>query len=332
MPVGLIQANVRIAVRAPLVVRQKLLLQAKTLFLGFFGLLFLLLVSTSAAGAEEVSFPVIARLDTKDPVFKQYTADVELARRGIYGKNQDSDELAGILHIYLYHSAADEDLFRLAARCNVPYSALATLNRIGHPSLFKGGGLLLPSVPGLFLAETPNGDFEQLIAASRTLEGGTIITVPGKGRYYFLPGEDFHPVERAFFLNTGFNFPLKNYRLTSSYGMRASPINGKLQRHNGLDLAAPAGTEVYAARAGRVVKTGTDPVYGNYILIAHEDDWVSLYGHLSAFLVEANSHVTRSSPIGKVGSTGQSTGPHLHFEIRKNGAALDPGKMLYRNL
>jgi murein DD-endopeptidase MepM/ murein hydrolase activator NlpD len=80
-----------------------------------------------------------------------------------------------------------------------------------------------------------------------------------------------------------------------------------------------------------VVKTGNDPVYGNYILIAHEEDWVSLYGHLSAFLTSANSYVTRSSPIAKVGSTGQSTGPHLHFELRKNGTALDPGKMLYRN-
>lgn len=328
----MILTSVRIAALAPVVVRQKLSLKAKTKKFGSFGLLFLLIVCGKAAGREDASFPVIARLDSKDPVFKQYAADVELARRSLYGKNQGSEELAGILHIYLYNCGADEDIFRLSARCNVPYAALATLNRIGHPSLFKGGNVLLPSVPGLFLAETPASDFEQLIAASRTMENGTVITVPGQGRFFFLPGGDFHPIERNFFLNTGFHFPLKNYRVSSSYGMRANPFTGKPQRHNGLDLAAPAGTEVYAARAGRVIKTGSDPVYGNFILIAHEDDWVSLYGHLSAFLVSANSYVTRSSPIGKVGSTGQSTGPHLHFELRKDGTALDPGKMLYRNL
>jgi len=288
-----------------------------------------------AGGLSRETLPVIARLDAKDPMFKQYQADVELARRRLSGQNHTKEQLAEILQLYSYESKGDEDIFRLAARCNVPYSTLATLNRVSHPSLFRGGAVLLPSVPGMFLPETPKGDLEQLLALGRGPEDGIIITVPGQGRFLFLPGfnppADFSPTERSFFLNSGFSFPLRNYRISSPFGTRPNPFTGKPQRHNGVDLAAPTGTEVYPARAGRVSEMGTDPVFGNYIIIAHEDNWVSLYGHLSSFSTTRGANVSRTTVIGKVGSTGQSTGPHLHFELRKSGTALDPGKLLFKN-
>jgi murein DD-endopeptidase MepM/ murein hydrolase activator NlpD len=96
-------------------------------------------------------------------------------------------------------------------------------------------------------------------------------------------------------------------------------------------MAAPAGTEVYAAREGIVTESGADPVYGNYLVIAHEDKWASLYGHLSSIAVNLHSRVRQDTVIGRVGSTGLSTGPHLHFELRKNGTALDPGRLLFKN-
>jgi murein DD-endopeptidase MepM/ murein hydrolase activator NlpD len=172
-----------------------------------------------------------------------------------------------------------------------------------------------------------------LLASARDTGGGIIITVDRlekPERYIFLPGEDFKPTERTYFLNTGFRFPLQNYRITSTFGMRPSPFTGKLQNHQGLDLAAPQGTNVYAAREGRVSETGSDFVYGNYVIIAHADGWASLYGHLSAVTVSLQDKVGRDTVIGRVGTTGQSTGPHLHFEIRKNGQALDPGKLLFK--
>ncbi|MDR2471041.1 MAG: M23 family metallopeptidase [Treponema sp.] len=301
----------------------------------FPALLFLFLWGTSTAQETPSFFPFIERLDPRDPVFKQYLEDVDQSRRllfGSRGRRQEPRELAESLRIYAYALPEQEDILRIAARCNIPYSALATLNGVRHPSQWKAP-VLLPSMPGIFIAETPQGDLEQLMAASRNTEDGAAVTLPGSGggrRLLFFPGDDFSPTERSYFLNTGFHFPLRTYRVSSPFGIRPSPFTGKPQNHRGLDLAAPLGTEVYAAKEGVVAELGADPVYGNYIVIAHGDNWTSLYGHLSSFSVSLHSAVARDSVIGRVGSTGQSTGPHLHFELKKNGAAQDPSKLLFR--
>ena len=305
---------------------------SKAFFCIFLPLIFLqITVFCEIVEAQNV-FPVIENLDTRDTVFKQYLADVETARRRLYGQNQNREAIDSLLQIYSYIPKQDEDIFRLSARCNVPYAALATLNRINHPEPFSGP-VLLPTVPGLYIPESPENDLERILSLSREMEGGTIITIRDGDnlfRYLFFPGADFNPTERSFFLNRGFRFPLRNYRISSSFGMRANPFTGRPHFHNGVDLAAPAGTDVYAAREGRVAETGNDAVFGNYIIVAHDDNWVSLYGHLSAFSTSSRSYVTSNTIIGKVGSTGQSTGPHLHFELRKNGTALDPTKLLFR--
>jgi murein DD-endopeptidase MepM/ murein hydrolase activator NlpD len=290
---------------------------------------FLFLAGLSAWGGD---FPVIARLDSRDPVFRQYVEAVDLSRRLIYGKKEEPRNLAESLRIYAYTLAENDDILGLAARCNIPYAGIATLNRVSHPSSMPKT-VLLPSVPGIFIPEAPSNDLEQLMASSRGPADGVLITVERNGKaeqYLFLPGEDFSPTERTYFFNTGFRFPLREYRITSTFGLRPSPFTGKIQNHRGLDLAAPMGANVYAAREGKVTEIGADPVYGNYIVVAHDDNWVSLYGHLSAVTAVNGSRVSRDSVIGKVGSTGQSTGPHLHFEIRKNGQALDPGKLLFK--
>ncbi|HCC38083.1 MAG TPA: peptidase M23, partial [Treponema sp.] len=90
------------------------------------------------------------------------------------------------------------------------------------------------------------------------------------------------------------------------------------------------GTEVFAAGDGIVTETGEDAVYGKYIVIKHGEKWASLYGHLQKIEITLRSFVESGTLIGRVGSTGQSTGPHLHFELRENGRALDPGKYLFQ--
>jgi hypothetical protein len=286
-----------------------------------------------AEAQETGPFPVIQTLAARDPVFQQYVADVDLARRSIFGQNRKTGVITDYFRVYAYTPPpGDEDIFRLSARCNIPYAALATLNRISHPDMLKGQ-ILLPSVPGIFIPESPSNDLERLIAGSRNMEGEilTIRTKTGTERFLFFPGADFSPTERSYFLNEGFRFPLRSYRITSPFGIRPSPFTGKPQRHNGLDLAAPLGTDVYAARGGTVTESGNDPVYGLYVVIAHDDNWVSLYGHLSSIIAVSGAKIGRDTVIGKVGSTGQSTGPHLHFELRKNGAAQDPTKLLFKN-
>jgi hypothetical protein len=282
---------------------------------------------------EEAAFPVITRLDATDTAFRQYTEDVTASRRRIHNRERNGEtpgSLAETLTVYAYKPGPRDDAFSLAARCNVPVSTLATLNRMSHPENFAGApSLFLPSVPGIFIPENPETDLEFLLFAGRTEQGGVPVNIPGEGRFLFIPGADFSPTELAFFLNTGFRYPLRNYRLSSPFGLRRNPVTGNLVVHQGLDLAAREGTEVYAVRDGEVVELGTDPIYGNYLIIRHGETWASLYGHLSRFETALRSRVRSGTLIGRVGSTGQSTGPHLHFELRQNGIAQDPGRLLF---
>jgi murein DD-endopeptidase MepM/ murein hydrolase activator NlpD len=187
-------------------------------------------------------------------------------------------------------------------------------------------------MPGLCIPLNAESDLERLLAASRNGEGFS-LTVRRNGKsegFRFIPDGEFSATERSFFLTEGFRFPLLTYRITSTFGPRINPVTGNLRNHQGLDLAAPTGTEVYAARDGVVAELGDDPVYGKYLIIRHGDNWASLYGHLSEITVGLQRSVRSGSLIGKVGSTGQSTGPHLHFELRQYGRAQDPGKLLFR--
>jgi murein DD-endopeptidase MepM/ murein hydrolase activator NlpD len=281
-------------------------------------------------------------MDPSDLVFRQYREDVDEARRRLFTREPDSEGFDGaeLLTVYAYTPGESDDLFSLAARCSIPYAALVTLNRLSAPGKLEAAGLLfLPSTPGLFIPENPESDLEQLLYSTRPDNGtgrfqeGVPLSFIRDGvteRYHFIPGADFSPTERAFFLNPGFfRYPLRSYRLTSTYGPRVNPVTGNLRLHSGLDLAAPEGTEVYAARDGIVAEMGTDPVFGNFIVLQHGENWASLYGHLSKFETVLRSNVRSGTLIGRVGSTGQSTGPHLHFEIRQNGRAQNPGRYLF---
>ena len=118
--------------------------------------------------------------------------------------------------------------------------------------------------------------------------------------------------------------PLENYRVTSRFGYRIHPISGNTTFHYGADLAAVSGTKVCSVADGTVSETGYGSINGNYIKIAHADGYVSHYTHLHSIHVKKGEKVGRGEYIGTVGSTGYSTGPHLHFELRRNGSVLDP--------
>ena len=131
-------------------------------------------------------------------------------------------------------------------------------------------------------------------------------------------------MERAYFLRILFRFPVRSGALSSGYGQRRDPFDGHPRFHGGIDIAAPAGIEVLAARGGEVLAAGTDPVLGNFVQLLHEGGYVTLYGHLALVRVALKQKVTSGMIIGAVGSTGQSTGPHLHFAIRRQGSSRDP--------
>ncbi len=118
--------------------------------------------------------------------------------------------------------------------------------------------------------------------------------------------------------------PLEGAQLTSNYGMRTHPVLGGRRNHTGIDLAAPTGTPIYATADGVIGRADWYSSYGLYISINHGASMETRYAHLSRLAVAAGDNVKKGDLIGYVGSTGRSTGPHLHYEVRVDGLAVNP--------
>ena len=145
---------------------------------------------------------------------------------------------------------------------------------------------------------------------------GRKTAVYWKGAYYDEKGNSLQKM----FLRS----PLKVYRITSRFGRRFHPILRKWRMHHGVDYAAPIGTPVFAVGEGVVKFAGWRGGYGKLVIIKHPKGFETRYGHLSYIAVKPGQHVNQGQFIGRVGSTGLSTGPHLHFEVRQHGRLLNP--------
>lgn len=122
--------------------------------------------------------------------------------------------------------------------------------------------------------------------------------------------------------------PTASPMLTSSYGYRRDPFNGRAAFHAGLDFPGHSGQPILAAAAGRVAYVGQRQGYGNVVEIDHGHGLLTRYAHLSGFVAQGGESVRRGQIVGRMGSTGRSTGPHLHFEVRLNGNPIDPRRFL----
>ena len=273
------------------------------------------------------SFPQIPSLESRDFLFSQYQQEVQQCQKDFFKSN------TSVPTFYSYKAKKGDTIFTVAARCSIWQETLSTANSIENSGeLLEGKTIILPSANGLFIPESPATSIEFLLANEHKekISQGTFEQYKINGKlFYFIPGERFSPAERAYFLNPGMSMPLEKSILTSNYGKRQSPITGRWQFHKGIDLAAPAGTSVFACKTGTVksVERG-NRIYGNHIVISHAGGMESSYAHLSEILVEEGEVVSTGQKIGKVGTTGLSTGPHLHFEIKQNGSSLNPGKYL----
>ncbi len=119
-------------------------------------------------------------------------------------------------------------------------------------------------------------------------------------------------------------WPSDTTRITSNFGYRIHPITGAKKLHAGVDIGVPVGTNVYAAESGKVITAGWVQGYGNCVIIMHDNGLTTLYGHLSSYATSVGQRVNRGDLIAYSGNSGNSTGPHLHFEVRLNGTAVDP--------
>ncbi len=118
--------------------------------------------------------------------------------------------------------------------------------------------------------------------------------------------------------------PLTPIRVSSPFGYRVNPVTGNYGMHGGIDLSANSGTKIKAVMSGKVLKAKYSSDYGNFVTIDHGDGLVTLYAHCSKLLVKAGDEVAQGDSIALVGSTGRSTGPHLHLEVRINDVRINP--------
>lgn len=116
--------------------------------------------------------------------------------------------------------------------------------------------------------------------------------------------------------------------LTSAFGLRTDPLDGHLASHRGVDVGAPEGSSILSAGDGVVKRAGVRGGYGEALEIDHGGGVTTLYGHASELLVKEGDHVAKGQPIAKVGHTGRATGDHVHFEVRRDGRAVDPTRAL----
>ncbi len=135
------------------------------------------------------------------------------------------------------------------------------------------------------------------------------------------PPKDPPPEEKA--EETAWHVPVKG-EITSEYGSRIHPIGNDEALHTGIDIGAPEGESIVSTSQGRVKKIGADEANGNYIVIEHANGFTSVYAHLRTICVAVGDEVSPTIKIGEVGSTGISTGPHLHFELKLNGESINP--------
>ena len=129
-------------------------------------------------------------------------------------------------------------------------------------------------------------------------------------------------------VNTKLLWPLKSGRISSKFGYRKSPLSGKRQYHSGLDIAAPSGRLIRASANGVVTRSGRISGGCGYGVFIKHGEYETIYCHASKVLVKKGDRVKSGQGIAKVGSTGHSTGPHLHFEVRKNNKSYNPLKFL----
>jgi hypothetical protein len=122
-----------------------------------------------------------------------------------------------------------------------------------------------------------------------------------------------------------------NYKISSSFGEQIHPISKKLRHHDGIDFAAPLGTPIYAPANGTILKVLHDDKYGKHLLIDHGNGFETIFAHLSDFSVKEGEKVAKGQLIGKVGNTGMSTGPHLHYEVIKDGRRINPADYMHEN-
>ena len=233
------------------------------------------------------------------------------------------------LKFYTYHVKQNENFWVVMSKCSLDMDTLMSVNNLTSPyQVVPGTVLYIPNMRGIIVPGDNLKTMYSVLAAGRIdIKYVKAInkTETLDKKFIFVPCGKISAVERSLFMGTAFFSPIEFGKATSGFGVRRNPLNNKrMEFHKGIDLGCHSGTKVHAARGGEVVFSGYEDGYGNLVIVEHEFGYRSFYGHLSRCLVKKGKQVRPGEIIALSGNTGRSTGSHLHFEIRKNGRAINP--------
>ncbi|MDR2211882.1 MAG: peptidoglycan DD-metalloendopeptidase family protein [Spirochaetaceae bacterium] len=233
-----------------------------------------------------------------------------------------------------YRIQQGDVLGEVAKNFGLSTGTLISVNNIKNTRALQiGQTIRVPNQDGIFytvkkgdslesIASRYKAEVDEIRVANELFSGqinpNTSLFLPGAA----LPWEEEQEINGDLFL-----WPVRG-RLSSYYGYRRSPFTGARSFHDGLDIAAPSGTPIKAAMAGRVKAVGYDNTYGNFVVLTHSSGYSTLYGHMSSIGTRSGAYVNPGTIIGYVGNTGLSTGPHLHFTVYKNGSSINPRTVL----
>ena len=262
----------------------------------------------------------------------EMAAEDLLAQEGLADNSFNSDS---IITYQTYRVKAGDMIGFIADAFDVTQDTIISVNNIRQSRLIQPGQYLkIPSMPGIIYTVKKNGETPQTIADKYKVNAEkcananyvSLDTELKAGTSLFVPDAELDWATRQEINGDLFKKPLHaRYWLSSNYGWRASPFNaGKRTFHGGVDMAVSSGTPIYAALDGTVSAVGYNATYGNYVIITHHSGYKTLYGHMKSTACRKGNFVYTNTIIGYVGSTGMSTGPHLHFTVYKNGKTINP--------
>jgi murein DD-endopeptidase MepM/ murein hydrolase activator NlpD len=222
----------------------------------------------------------------------------------------------------------------IAIQAGLNTDTLISVNDIKNARTMQIGQVIrIPNQDGIYYA-VKIGDTLESLAEKYNTTAVHISTANGlfsdtlmPNERVFIPGAKLDWVNRQEINGDLFIWPCTGY-ISSLYGYRIAPFAGTRQFHSGLDIASSMGSPVKAAMAGRVSQVGFDYSFGNFVLISHHSGYRTFYGHMNDVRVKTGAYVETGERIGDIGSTGLSTGPHLHFSVYKNGVTVNPRSLM----
>lgn len=283
--------------------------------------------TSGQGGLETPGLPELTEDDLNETATLDVTADT------IQDDSQDR-----VLSYSSYRVKEGDMISVIADTFNVTQDTIISVNNIRASRLIQIGQYLkIPSMTGILYTVKAEGETPASIAEKYKIDAAKCALVNNKkqdtslsaGTTLFVPDAEMDWVTRQEINGDLFKKPLHAYYyLSSYYGWRTSPFDSaKRTFHNGIDMATSYGTSIYAALSGVVSAVGYNDTYGNYVIVSHHSGYKTLYGHMSAVLCVKGQSVSTDTRIGRVGSTGMSTGPHLHFTVFKNGRTVNPANL-----